>query len=125
MDEFITYFEADDTDFNRAMFGIFGENKNSIQFSFIEFVAVMWNFLTLPADKISSFAFLLLSAKQEVLRPNQVIELLHTIHTKESLKGHNVRIPMEELKAMHCDMTFNVVEFADFIRLEAIVALCY
>lgn len=115
------YFDVEDSAFNRSMFGLFGD-KDKEQMSFIEFVVIMWNFLTIPGEKISSFAFLLLSTDSEVLTeltPPKIITLLNMIHSKESLKGHNLSSQIKELMEMQSDdpdLTFNVKQFADFIR---------
>jgi hypothetical protein len=118
LDEFMTYFEVEDSKFNRGMFGMFGDEDGG-QISFIEFVVIMFNFLTIPLDKLSSFAFMLLSSDEVFLSPAKIIALLNMIHTKESLKGHNIKAQIDDLQAMNWDIFYNVEQFAEFIKYEA------
>lgn len=115
LDEFMVYFGVEDSKFNRGMFGMFGD-KDKEQISFIEFVVIMWNFLTIPLDNISSFAFMLLSLESSVMTPQKIIILLNMIHSNEALKGQSLKMQISELKEMNSDVFFNVEQFAEYIR---------
>jgi hypothetical protein len=114
MDEFMGYFDITDSKFNRAIFGIVGcDGRENI--TFIEFVVAMWNFLTIPPESISSFAFMLLATTSTTLVPQQIISLFEMIYTKESLKSPNMKRIVDDLKQMTCETRFNVVQFAEYI----------
>mmetsp|Transcript_18291 Transcript_18291/g.34204 ORF Transcript_18291/g.34204 Transcript_18291/m.34204 type:complete len:384 (-) Transcript_18291:65-1216(-) len=117
MDEFMTYFGIEDSLFNRAVFGILN-SKNRQTITFLEFVVVMWNFLTIPVESISSFAFVLSSTDSCYLKPAQIISLFEMVHSKEILNTGNMRRVIDDMRERGIDdqLCFNVVEFSNYIK---------
>jgi hypothetical protein len=117
MDEVMAYFGVDDSKFNRAVFGILSsDNRETI--TFLEYVVVMWNFLTIPVENISSFVFLLSPSNSPLLKPAEIISLFEMIHSKEMLRTVNMRKVIDEIKEMgHDDQRrLSVSQFATFIK---------
>lgn len=114
MDECMAYFEVEYSKFNECMFGVFSD-EDRVHISFIEFVSTMWNFLTVTTLNMSKFVFAVLSPDKDVLSPEEVIALLHKIHSKASLKSNNSNT-LDELKSMKSDKLFNIDQFAKLVR---------
>lgn len=117
IDECMVYFDINDTKFNRAVFGIVSKKEND-NITFLEFVAVMWNFLTVPVEFISTFVFDIISKGSTTLTPSQILSLFEMVHTKELLRSVNMKKVVDDLKdlGVNCEKCYTVAQFDEYMR---------
>jgi Ca2+-binding EF-hand superfamily protein len=82
MDEFFMYFRLEITDFNGELFRIFDTDGNG-QLSFLEFVGVVWNFLTVDPSHIANYVCYIFSGSFEgdkFISTAEIAQMIKLVH---------------------------------------------
>lgn len=113
-DELFAYFNVEDTPCNRKIFGFLSEEED-VYLSILDFVVVMWNFLTIESFDICRFVFVLFDTDATGnLEHNEIIELIKKIHFHSHETNKAVKIVIEKLVLQK--PVFNLETFVDWTR---------
>ena len=125
-DELFAYLCIESTQFNKKLFAFFDE-KQTGYLNFLEFVVVIWNFLTFDSSEFGRFAFFLFDDNNTgTLEVSEIESMMETIHHKTLKSSPEVRALVQNINKSK----FKADEFMTWTKnhqslLAPIIALQY
>jgi Ca2+-binding EF-hand superfamily protein len=110
-EEFFAMFHVEATPFNKRVFRSCDKNS-SHSVNFCEFVIAMWDLLSNSPEELGSFAFFLFDDNHSgVLTPDEIRNLVETIHHKSYSSNKGVHHEVDRLLASRSGAGLGVAEF--------------
>jgi Ca2+-binding EF-hand superfamily protein len=112
--EITAYFKIEEGELTNRIFDLFA--KKSGKLDFCQFLCTMWNFLSLEADDLSGYAFVLFDQDHSgSLSYDEIVLLIETIHRKKYSENSGVQSLCDEIRLISRFISFK--QFRKFAKL--------
>jgi Ca2+-binding EF-hand superfamily protein len=112
--EITAYFKIEEGDLTNKIFDLFA--KRSGKLDFCQFLCTMWNFLSLEADDLSTYAFVLFDHDNSgSLSYDEIVQLIETIHRKKYAENSGVQSLCDEIRLISTKISLK--QFRKFAKL--------
>lgn len=102
--EIASYFKIEEGDLTNRIFDLFAYKSGKLDFC--QFLCTMWNFLSIDAQDLSSFAFILFDHdNSQTLAHQEIVKLIETIHKKKCHENAAVAQLCEEIALISRNIT--------------------
>jgi Ca2+-binding EF-hand superfamily protein len=114
--ELVAFLKSEENELLQKIFNVFVAKKSSSgKLDFCQFLCTVWNFLSLEAADLSSYAFILFDENNHgCLIDIEIVKLIETIHKKKYAENSGVQLLCDEIRLI--SRTITLKQFMKFAQ---------